>query len=84
MVAHRAPSTDWDVAVAGEATAFTPTGNRIDGHPVFVELGDGQSQRIDRLELWEYSSLVAYLLGVQVVGDTQQPMLRPRFPRVAL
>ena len=29
-----------------------------------MELRDGQSERIDRLELREDSSLVAYLLGV--------------------
>ena len=48
-----------------------------------MELRDGQSERIDRLELREDPGLVAHLLRVQIVGDAEQPMLRPRLARVA-
>ena len=44
-----------------------------------MELGDGQSQRVDRLELREDPGLVAYLFGIQVVGGTDAPMLDAGF-----
>src|SRR5260370_25263854 len=50
--------------------------NGVDREPVLVELSEGQSKRIDRLELREDTGLVAHLLGVQIVSDTEQPMLR--------
>src|SRR5271166_2197721 len=52
---------------------------RIDRDTVFVELCDGQSQRIDELVLRINAGLIADLLWVQVVGDAEQPMLRARF-----
>ena len=48
-----------------------------------MELGDGQSQRIDELILWVDFGLIADLFGIQVVRDTEHPMLRAWLPRVA-
>ena len=42
-----------------------------------MELRDGQSERVDRLELREDVCLVADLLGIQIVGNTQHPMFCP-------
>src|SRR5260370_19562004 len=47
-----------------------------------MKVRDGQSERIDGLELRKDFGLIADLFGVQIVGDTEQPMLRPRFAGV--
>ena len=49
-----------------------------------MEFGDGQSERVDGLELRKDAGLIAYLFGIQVVGHTQQPMLHPGLTRVPL
>ena len=46
-----------------------------------MELGDGQSKRIDDLELRKYPGLIADLFRIQVVRDTEQPMFRPGIAR---
>ncbi len=43
--------------------------DEVNGNAVFVELGDGQTERIDELILRVNLGLIANLLGIQVVGD---------------
>src|SRR6185437_10115102 len=57
--------------------------NGVYGDAVFVELSNGQSQRIDELVLRVNLGLVANLLGIEVVGQTKKPMLRARLMRMA-
>ena len=52
VVAHRAAPVAGVAGSAGNA-ALVPGADGIDGEPVLVELRDGQSKRIDRLELRE-------------------------------
>jgi len=47
-----------------------------------VELGDGQSQRIDELVLRINPGLVTDLFGIEIVGDAEHPMLCTGLARV--
>src|SRR5438270_7581836 len=55
----------------------------IDGHAVFMELGDSQTKWIDELVLRVNPGLIAHLFGIEVVGETEHPMFGPRLPRMA-
>src|SRR6185312_752420 len=57
--------------------------NRVNRDTVFVKLGDRQSKGIDELILRINLGLIAHLFGIEVVGDTEHPMLRSRIPRMA-
>src|SRR5579863_4024616 len=57
-------------------------GTGINGDAVFVEFGDGQAQRVDELVLRINPRLIADLLGVEIVGDADDPMLGPRLMRI--
>ncbi len=48
-----------------------------------MELGDGQSKWIDRLELWEGFRLVGHLFRIEVVRDREHPVLRARLSGIA-